>query len=150
MTNTAIDVTNPSDPDAGRTISEKQKELVECPVPGCTQQMIVNALGPHLKMHRNRQDPGTPPPKNGKTKSRAKAATATAPVKPKANGGARGPYKPKVQPRVSAVDVVDGVLGLLYPNGVPLARVREVTAWMNETERLATDALAAQEEEPPS
>jgi hypothetical protein len=126
-----LDITAPLTPDG----------KVPCPVPGCSDRVTKNALGPHLKMHRNRQDPGTPPPKY---KSKAKAAAAAA---AKVNDApVKRAYTPRAKPKLTPADVVDGVLTILFPVSIPTGMAREVAAWIADTERLAAAALADQAE----
>lgn len=116
-----------------------------CPVPGCPDRITKNALGPHLKMHRNRGDAGVPPPKYpSKSKAARSARTASTP--------GRKPTRSHSQRLVDDEQIADGVLALLYPVAIPLHRLREVAAWVQATDRLAAHALAdaAQPEEPPS
>lgn len=108
--------------------------IIDCPVPGCPAVLSKNALGPHLKMHRNRNDPGTPPPKSPSKSKAAKAArSASTPGR-----------KPKAA-KLAVDDIADGVIALLYPNGIPTEHLREVTAWVAATDRLAAAAIALTE-----
>lgn len=111
---------------------------IPCPVPNCNAVLAKNAFGPHLAMHRRNNDPGTPPPKY---KSKAKGKRGRPP-------GTKN--KPKRIMPVTPSDVTDGVLAVLYPTGIPVDRFRDVTAWVEATERLAAEAFAAQAEPEPS
>lgn len=122
--------TNPLYPPPPPAAKTDKNPLVECPVPGCMKEpMRQNALGPHVAMHRRHGDPGTPPAKWAKRKTTDTDA-------PKAR-------KPRPIVKLTPSDVVDGVLRILYPEGViPLDRIRAVSNWVSETERLASEAFA--------
>lgn len=130
-----IDITNPENP----TIVS---HTFPCPVPGCEFTTKAKAaLGPHVAAHRRHGDPGTPPlSKDAARKMKSRAND---------DGPAR---KPKPKAKISPADVIDGVLSVLYPVSIPTERVREVAAWIETTERLASLALAdqAEPEDPPS
>lgn len=113
-------------------------DLIPCPVPGCEQPpMRHNALGPHLAMHRRKGDPGTPP---------AKVPTKGGkPGRPRKNTAAAPPRKPRTPPKLEPGDIADGVIAVLFPDGIPRDKLRSVLAWTAETDRLATEALAAQQ-----
>jgi hypothetical protein len=111
---------------------------VPCPVPGCTFTTAhTNALGPHIAMHRRKGDPGVPAPKyKSKAKRGVKGTAAAAPPRPK-----------KAPPKLIAADFADGIIAVLYPNGVPRDQIRDVAAWIEQTDRLAAVAIAAAEAE---
>lgn len=108
---------------------ESAPEMHACVVPGCDYTSEhAHALGPHYAAHRRRNDPGTPPPSKSATRKASK----------------RSGSKPKksAPPKPVAGDMIDTVLELLYPTGIPTGHVRDVAAWMEQTERLVKRATS--------
>lgn len=119
------------------------REVFRCPVPGCTQIFESKSrFGPHFRWHRNRGDAGVPEPTASTIRKQQRKA-----AKPKRGRPPGSKTKPKPLMTVTPADIIDGVLPVLYPNGIPLDQFRDVTAWVEATETLAARALAAQ---PPS
>lgn len=101
-------------------------ERIPCPIDGCEFTTGAPAgLGPHLAAHRRRGE-ATPKRKRSKTSS---------------------PRRPRPK-SLQAADVADTVVEVLYPKGVPTARVREVAAWIAATERLVEHAQSPTESSP--
>lgn len=116
-----------------------------CVVPGCGRVLeSPQALGAHLRWHRKRNDPGSPPRSadaeaRALRKSRKKAGDAQRIAHRTAR--ARGDTHPLNG--VTAADFVDGIIDTLYPNGVPSDKVRKLAEWITTTEHIVHDAITA-------
>jgi hypothetical protein len=98
-------------------------DRVPCPLDGCEFTTTTKSgLGPHLAAHRRHGD-----------------------LTPKKRRRSRPSPRPPRPAALKPAEVADTVLDVLYPNGVPTDRVRDVAAWIEATERLVEHARTTSE-----